>query len=260
MLFAKEQYDTLESKVTEELTEIVRICNDMLAEQGIRLGHRECSPCSHRTAGKKMNGTYNTKTRKYFFMDFLRGEDVLLNDNYLPETQSTFCGMPDFHILYRIEQHASKPHPELPERLSEILSNVETKHNFRTARLIKAYGGTWTLQRSGEHKDLAQYGECLKQAKQRFETMFQDFSDELELCESYGTFRTSTGKRVRSWRLPTRGTASPVSPTITASCQTAGSDPQPHFCQCRAKGERLLHQLEELADSRTMTLACSARK
>ena len=31
--FAKE-YDTLEPKVTEELTEIVRICNDMLAERG----------------------------------------------------------------------------------------------------------------------------------------------------------------------------------------------------------------------------------
>lgn len=30
--FAKE-YDTLEPKVTEELTEIVRICNDMLAER-----------------------------------------------------------------------------------------------------------------------------------------------------------------------------------------------------------------------------------
>lgn len=246
--FAKE-YDTLEPKVTEELTEIVRICNDMLAERGFDWGTESVRRAATELL-EKMNGTYNPKTRKYFFMDFLRGEDVLLNDNYLPETQSTFCGMPDFHILYRIEQHASKPHPELPERLSEILSNVETKHNFRTARLIKAYGEDMDIAAIREHKDLAQYGECLKQAKQRFETMFQDFSDELELCESYGTLSNINGEKsaimavAYAWYRITR-----VTNDYGFYVRLLEVIRNRISVNAVQKGERLLHQLEELADS-----------
>lgn len=52
-----------------------------------------------------------------------------------------------------------------------------------------------------EHKNLTQYSDCLKQAKQRFETKSQDFYAELELCESYGTISNINGEKDKIWAI-----------------------------------------------------------
>ena len=194
--YAVAQYEKLAPKVIDELNKLITACDKLTESKGFDWGNESIRrACAELLS--KMNGTYSNKERRYFFIDFLRGEDVLLNDSYLPETQSTFCDMPEFNILARIERHASRSHLELHERLAEILSNDESKHNFRTARLIREYGEDKGITEITEHKDLAQYNECLKQAKQRFETKCQDFSDELELCESYGTISNINGEKDR---------------------------------------------------------------
>lgn len=197
--YVSSHYDKLAPKVISELNDIIASCNSIL-NNGFDWGTESIRRAAEEILAK-MNGTYNNKSRRYFFIDFLKGEDVLLNDSYLPEMQSTFCGVPGFNILSRIERHASKSHPELHERFTEILSNDESKHNFRTARLIKAYGDDMDIKEITEHKDLAQYNDCLKQARQRFETKSQDFYAELELCESYGTISNINGEKDKIWSI-----------------------------------------------------------
>lgn len=198
--YAKTQYENISPRIISELNELISSCNSVTDSNGFDWGAESIRIAAEETLAK-MNGTYSNKSRRYFFIDFLKGEDVLLNDSYLPEMQSTFCGVPGFNILSRIERHASKPHPELHERFTEILSNDETKHNFRTARLIKAYGEDMGVKEITEHKDLAQYNDCLKQARQRFETKSQDFYAELELCESYGTISNINGEKDKIWAI-----------------------------------------------------------
>lgn len=197
--FAQDQYDKLAPKVISELNDIIASAGAIL-NNGFDWGTESIRRAAEEILAK-MDGTYSNKSRRYFFIDFLKGEDILLNDSYLPEMQSTFCGVPGFNILSRIERHASKSHPELHERFTEILSNDESKHNFRTARLIKAYGEDMGIKEITEHKDLAQYNDCLKQARQRFETKSQDFYAELELCESYGTISNINGEKDKIWAI-----------------------------------------------------------
>lgn len=246
--YAQAQYKEFMPRVTNELSEIIKSCADIVAEHGFDWGTESI----HRASAEllaKINGTYSNKSRKYFFIDFLKGEDILLNDSYLPEIQSSFCDMPDFNILHRIERHASKTHIELHERLTEIFSNIESKHNFRTAHLIKAYGEDMSIKEITEHKDIAQYNECLKQAKQRFETMYQDFADELELYESYGTLSNINGEKDEimaitfDWYRITRitndyGFYVRLLEVIRNSISVNAAK----------KGEQLMCQLEELAD------------
>ncbi|MDE5755180.1 MAG: hypothetical protein K2H89_11680, partial [Oscillospiraceae bacterium] len=246
-VFAKEQYDAIAPQVMQELSEIIQSCTEDIANNGFDWGTESL----HRAAAEllqKMDGAYTGKTRKYFFIDFLRGEDILLDDSYLPETYSTFCGIPDFNILQRIERHASASHPAFSERLSEIMSNLETKHNFRSARLIRAYGEEMQLEEITGHKDLSQYNECLKQAKQRFETLYQDFFNEMELCESYGTLSNVNGEKdeilaiTYSWYRITHitndyGFYNRLLETIRNKISVNASK----------KGESLLHQLDEIA-------------
>ncbi len=246
--FALSQYDELAPKVISELTDIIRSCTNVAAEKGFDWGTESVRRAAADLLAR-MNGTYSSKTKRYFFIDFLRGEDILLNDSYLPEIQSAFCDMPDFNILHRIERHASRTHPELHERLTEILSNVESKHNFRTARLIKSYGEDMGIREITEHRDITHYAECLKQAKQRFETMFQDFSDELELCESYGMLSNIDGEKDQimavafDWYRITKitndyGFYVRLLEVIRNSISVKAAK----------KGEKLMRQLDELAD------------
>lgn len=247
-IFARSQYDQLAPQVMTGLNELLRSCGEWTAEHGFDWGTESL----RRTAAEllaKMDGSYDSRTRKYLFIEFLNGEEILLNDSCLPEIHSTFCDMPEFNILRRIERHAEKTHPTLAERISEILSDTETKHNFRSARLIRSYAEDMELTEITEHKDLAQFGECHKQARQRFETMYRDFSDELELCESYGTLSNINGEKTQimelalQWYRITRltndyGFFARMLQSIRSRISSDAAE----------KGERLMRQLEELAD------------
>ena len=246
--YALHLYDSSAPQVTEYLTDMIRACDEFSSEDEFDWGSESIRRAAEELLSK-INGTYNGRQRKYFFIDFLRGEDILLTDSYLPEIQSSFCDMPDFNILRRIVRHTTHTHIPLHERLSEILSNIETKHNFRSARLIMAYGEETGIKEITEHKDISRYGECLKQAKQRFETVYQDFSDELSLYESYGTIsdingeKTAILKTAYEWYRITRltndyGFYMRLLETIRSRISQNASK----------KGEQLLRQLEELAD------------
>lgn len=198
----------------------------------------------------KMNGTYSNRSRYYFFIDFLRGEDVLLNDSYLPEIQSTFCGVPKFNILSRIERHALQEHPQLPERFTEILSNDESKHNFRTARLIIAYGEDMAVTEITGHKNIAQYNDCLKQARQRFETKNQDFFAQLELDESYGTISNINGKKDKIWAIADSWyRISKITGDYGFYIRLIEALRNDISVKADKKAEQLIHQLEELASN-----------
>ncbi|MBQ8791707.1 MAG: hypothetical protein IJZ51_10400 [Ruminiclostridium sp.] len=194
--FAKDEYTKILPKVKNELSGIIESCAQIRQEKGFDWGTEAVRIAAEELLAK-VDGTYNAKKNKYFFIDFLRGEDILLDDNYLPERLSTFCDMKDFNILSRIERHASIPHPSFSERLSEILSNEETKHNFRTATLISAYGSDMEIAEITAHKDMQRFAECRKQAKRRFEITRNDFLEGLELYESYGTLSNVNGEKDR---------------------------------------------------------------
>ncbi len=246
--YVKRIYDDIVFQVTSCLKELVKACEVQTEKNGFDWGTESIRKTAQDILGK-IDGTYNSKTRKYMFIDFLSDEEILLGSDYLPEIQSTFCGMSDFNILKRIERHAEKKNLSFSERISEIFSDSETKHNFRSAELIKKYGEDMSIDDITEHKDFSHYSECLKQARLRFETMYRDFADELELCESYGKLSNINGEKDRTMRL-----------AYEWYCITRQTTDYGFYARllenirnrisadASAKGERLTKQLEELSD------------
>lgn len=143
----------------------------------------------------KMEGTYNSKERKYFFIGFLSGEDVLLDENYLPELESTFCGWGNMNILSRIERHATINGIPFEERLKQITSQDETKHNFRVAKLIMEYAEDINNSSLNSVVSSEEVNKCYKLVKQRFETIYEEFCDEVELFENYGVISNMNGEK-----------------------------------------------------------------
>lgn len=247
-VYAKEIYTESAPDIVNYLTELIKSCEAFTAERGFDWGNESI----RRTAAEllsKMNNTYDSRTRKYMFIDFLRGEDILLNEKYLPELRSTFLGWKNFNILARIERHASGSLISFEERITEILSETESKHNFRSAQLIRNYADDMGITSISGHSDFAQLGECLKQAKQRFESVYHNFTDEIEMYDSYGRIsdinneKTNILKLALDWYKITRITSdygfyTRLLDVIRDRIAVNASE----------QGERLRNQLEELAD------------
>ncbi len=198
--YIKQNYDAVAPQIIDMLEEVYNISNNDINENGFDWGTYSIKTTADELLSK-MNGTYNSKTKKYFFIGFLSGEDILLDDDYLPELQSTFCRWGRMNILNRIERHATENHVSFEVRLSQIFSDDETKHNFRTARLIKAYAEDTGNTALAENKEFEQMNAFLKQAKQRFDSMYQDFSNEMELFENYGTISDINGEKTAILKL-----------------------------------------------------------
>ncbi len=198
--YIKQNYENVAPDIILMLEELNSASCISIVENGFDWGTDSIRTTSDELLSK-MKGTYNAKERKYFFIGFLSGEDVLLNEDYLPELQSTFCEWGKMNILNRIERHATENHVTLEERISGIFSDDTTKHNFRTARLIREYAEDVKNKALAEHKDFEMINACQKQAKHRFESMYQDFSSQMEVFESNGVISNKNGEKTSILKL-----------------------------------------------------------
>ena len=144
---------------------------------------------------QKLSGTYSPKDRQYMFIDFLRSDEVLLDDEFLPELQSTFCGMQDFNILRRIENSASCEPASFQDRLNEIFSDNITKNNMRSARLIKEYADDIGDDEISDSSVLNYLDKCLRDAKHRADTRYEDFRSQLEYDLQNGKISDKNGEK-----------------------------------------------------------------
>lgn len=198
--YIKQNYDAVAPQIISMLGELLVLSKQDLNEKGFNWGIESIRYTADELLAK-MNGSYNARVKKFFFINFLSGEDVLLNDDYLPELQSTFCNWGKMNLLNRIEHHASEKHISFEERVSEILSDAETKHNFRTARLIQAYAEDTGNGMLAGLKEFEQMNACLKLAKMRFETVYEEFSNEISLYETKGTISDINGEKTAILKL-----------------------------------------------------------
>lgn len=245
--YAKNEYAKTFPVISDYLSELVQSCRKYSEENGFDWGNE--SLC--RTAEEllsKLNGTYDARTKKYMFIDFLRGEEILLNDEYLPELQSTFCGWENLNILRRIEKHAESTLAGFEDRIKEILSAEETKHNFRSLELIRNYGSDMQVNSIIEYTDSKQIASCQKQAGNRFNGLYDYFSEEMEINANYGRIsdvnreKTNLLDIAHKWYNITKitkdyGFYSRILDTIREKVKVGA----------KAQGEVLRQQLEELA-------------
>lgn len=134
----------------------------------------------------RLDGSYCPQNRKYFYQPFLLSSHILLGDDFLPELQGTFCRLPKFNVLSRIEQHAAAKLPTLEHRVDEIFGEERAQCNLRTARLIQEYAVEMGLDAVAKHSKYTLYSRCMNLAEKQILWLHQDFQNELELAQSYG--------------------------------------------------------------------------
>lgn len=135
----------------------------------------------------RLEGDYNPLTHKYFYVDFLRGDKIVLDENYLPNFDLNISDGTRENIPEQIQAHASLKLPTFEERIEEIFE--AGGDDFGTAQLIDDYlkdtSGVSIIERNGY--DLQS---CMNSAAKDVPRYRESFIGGLELAQSYGQFDT----------------------------------------------------------------------
>lgn len=137
---AEAEYNRIKARLADDLACLAQECTnlsqDMPAEEqiGFYILGKTASDLLAR-----LEGSWTEDLHRYFYVDFLRSDSLLLDESYLPDTSSSFCALEGYNILARIRLHCEKDHPTLEERIQQIFSNDPACNNFGTARLIDQY-------------------------------------------------------------------------------------------------------------------------
>lgn len=137
----------------------------------------------------RLDGSWDGSKKKYFFCDFLRTENVMLTDEFMPDVSSTFSDLPDFNIMQRIRNHIESMGDTLVSHAEKIYMREEENHDYGTARLISEYlsyqgrADEWQLPVNAE--------EFEEQAKKQLRVRLDTFNSDVCMAISRGQIQVS---------------------------------------------------------------------
>ena len=129
----------------------------------------------------RISGKYDENSYKYYYIDFLKGNEVLLGDDYLPDMCVKFADFEELSLSSRILRHSRNALISFEERLDNIFCNYGD--DYGTAKLIMDY-----LSDTGRPVDEEKYNiiKSQEQAEEDAKIQLDDFIENLELAQSYG--------------------------------------------------------------------------
>ncbi|MBQ7454271.1 MAG: PT domain-containing protein, partial [Selenomonadaceae bacterium] len=132
----------------------------------------------------RLDGKYNPLAKKYFYVDFLRGDKIVLDENFLPKLDLNITDGTRENISEQIIAHAASKLPTFEERIEQIFE--EGGDDFGSAQLIDDYlkfrdGSSFIEQRYDLQK-------CINSAAKDAPRRRESFIGGLELAQCYGQF------------------------------------------------------------------------
>lgn len=130
----------------------------------------------------RIDGTYNDRHEKYFYIDFLRTDDVVLDENCMPDLSEKYDEVVELAIENRIKMHSKKEYEEFGERLNAIFAGAD---DYGSGKHILDYLDEMNqLDQITEQYDIE---ESIRYAEsQAAQIIKSDFEGTIELMENYG--------------------------------------------------------------------------
>ena len=181
----------LRPRLSGELEELAAYCQDSAplaktAEE--RLGYRILGHTA-RELSDRLEGNWSFEHENFFYITFLKSNEILLDEDFQPDFTSTFCALPELNVLARIRAHAEADRPRWQDCLNQIYGPDKNAHNYGRAARILAY-----LHATG-HDDAVTIPEnadaFVTQAKLQAGVRFRSFLEAYALAMNYGQIMTS---------------------------------------------------------------------
>ena len=135
----------------------------------------------------RLDGSYKKFSRKYFYVKFLCGVKVILDEDYLPNFELNISDGSRENISEQIKIHATQDLPGFEERIEQIFE--AGGDDFGSAQMIDDYlkdvnGASFIEQKEYDA------AKCMNSAAKDAPHYLENFIGGLELAQSYGQFDT----------------------------------------------------------------------
>ncbi len=178
--------DELKLNLTQAITELSEIIktDSMQTCSGVLILQNTINEIIER-----IDGHWTEEKRKFYFADFLKTNNVLLDEEYLPDLTFTLCDSKTFNILARIKNHIENSNADILEYACSIYSRDADKHDFGTADKIYEYFKF--LNRESELSFPENTNVFDEQAKKQTRECYDKFNIDMASAFSRGQIKTS---------------------------------------------------------------------
>ena len=205
-------YTGMKPELLDQLAAVSAFCREQMSGTDYPeeiVGLRLVSDTADELA-KRLDGTWRFEQERFFYSDFLRSDNVMLDESFLPEQESTFCALEDFNILARIRRHVEGEKVDFPQRLQQIYSQLKAHNNYGSASRIMEYAEFFGI--SDELTLPPNSSQFVAQTEQQVALQFRDFLEVYALAQNFGQIMRSDlfcvhlEETVRYWYAYTRRT------------------------------------------------------
>lgn len=130
----------------------------------------------------RLSGEYKEGSYQFYYIDFLKNDKVLLDEDALPILDEVF-ELPDFSVLSRIQLHCTEKEQEFAERMQEIF---EGEDDYGSAELILQYWKWLDYPLSPEDAEKYDIDKAIVYPLRDLENKRKEFIEDIELAQSYG--------------------------------------------------------------------------
>ena len=188
-----EKTNTLKDEGSQRYQEVKKDILESIAEASAGLRARRHALAPDAYAGSvvledtllelaaRLDGAYNETSYRYFYIDFLRGNEVLLEEDYFPDMRGKFFDFQGLSLPNRILRHANAGLMTFEEKLDHIFNQYGD--DYGSAELILRYLEDMGDMSCSELYDM-EASEQIAQTDAKLR--LDDFIENLELAQSYG--------------------------------------------------------------------------
>lgn len=197
-------YQSLKPKLISQLNQLETDCRSAVEESSsaeYETGMYLLAQTATELAAR-LDGTWKYGQEQYLYTDFLRSDNLVLDEHFLPVLSATFCALSEFNILARIRAHVEGEKLDHQAHINRIYGKKNTDNNFGTAAQIVEY-----LRLTGGEQVMLPENDAayVAQATQKAELCCKRFLERYALAKNYGQIMQSDAfsydleRTVRYW-------------------------------------------------------------
>lgn len=176
------EYKKLRTPLLKDIRDVVRKFAEHHAQELSEIAGRAVLTRTLQEMGERLEGDYQEGNNKYFYINFLKDDKIILDDDFIPVLDEVL-ELPDFSVKNRLIQHCQSQEKDWRTRLAEIFKGGD---DYGSAELILKYlkVQNWIPDRM----ELEAYSieKAIEYPQKDMEQKRMGFIADLELAQSYG--------------------------------------------------------------------------
>lgn len=131
---------------------------------------------------QRLIGEYREGSYKYYYIDFLKNDKILLNEDFVPILDEVL-ELPEYSVVSRIQKHCDENEEEFAERLENIFAGGD---DYGSATLIIKYLVHKDENLSDEEYEKYNVEKAIVYPLKDLDNKRKEFIEDVELAQSYG--------------------------------------------------------------------------